>query len=134
MPIFLIWGWQTKTAQLGFVGPYSCPNCSWMGSFWLQVWERRFRLYFIPVTGWRAAQYGCVCRNCGATRYLRASEGAALLASAQPLGSSDPLGPSPTPASRGRPADLSPTISDPTTEDEGKDAAWQAFAERPRRG
>jgi zinc ribbon protein len=90
---FLVFGWQRRGTRLGFVGPFTCPTCSWMGTFWLDASQHRFRLYFIPVMPWRTQRYACVCRNCGNSTYVAAKDGADLVASVSPLTAPDPLGP-----------------------------------------
>lgn len=120
MFFLLIWGRQTRSRRLGFVGPYTCPTCGWMGTFWLQAWDRRMRLYFVPVSKWRTRQYGCVCRHCGTTRYLTPEEGQRLEADMRPLSAPDPFGPAPP----GTAAAVAATTDPP----EAAADAWAAFA------
>ena len=90
---FIIFGWQSRSSRVGFVGPYTCGVCGWMGTFWLDRRERRFRLYFIPVIPWRAEKYFCTCRNCGGATVVDRGEGAELASNAAPLTAPDPFGP-----------------------------------------
>ena len=95
MFFFIIWGWQQRVVRLGFVGPYTCPTCSWAGTFWLARVERRLRIYFVPVMRWRVNRYLCTCRNCGSSAQLGRERGDALLDDVRPLDAADPFGPAP---------------------------------------
>ena len=120
----LIWGWQTRYVQLGVLGPFACPHCSWLGTFWFRRHERRFRLYFIPITRWWTAQFACICRNCGSATYLRRREGEQYLGQLQPIGAPDPFGPAPAPVA---PAAVGPAAGGPDLP-EAEQAEWDTFA------
>ena len=126
---FVIWGWQQRGSNLGVVGPYTCPTCSWVGTFWLTTFERRFRIYFIPVGRWNV-QYRCVCRNCSYTTYVSPEEATRLRAEAKPIGAPDRFGPAP--AARTKPLAPPNNIPEEPWKDAG-DEAWGAFANQRKR-
>ena len=123
MLFFIIWGWQHRAERLGFAGPYTCPTCSWAGSFWLDRLERRLRIYFIPVTRWRVTRYLCVCRHCGSAIPLSPEKGEELISDIRPLNAPDPFGPAP--ASQA-PATTPVGARDPSVEVDD-DSRWQQF-------
>lgn len=94
---FIVWGWARRVTNLGFVGPYTCTRCGWVGTFWLVLRERRLKVYWIAVGRWKPTEYMTVCRNCQATSAMSVEQGAALAASVTPLDQPDPFGPAQAP-------------------------------------
>ncbi|MCU1462830.1 MAG: hypothetical protein JWO37_2905 [Acidimicrobiales bacterium] len=92
---FIVWGWAKRVQTVGFVGPYTCARCGWAGTFWLRKVERRFKLYWIQLGRWKVLGHATVCRNCGVGSDVPREHVDELVASAQPLGTPDPMGPAP---------------------------------------
>jgi hypothetical protein len=101
---FVVWGWSRRAAQRGVVGPFSCARCHWSGTFWLVTVAQRFRLYWIPLGGWRVRSHHVVCRNCGEAADVPAGAASELLVTARPVLVADPLGPESSSGSAPAPA------------------------------
>lgn len=78
-------------------GRVEAPANTWAGDD-LRVVERRFKLYGIKIGKWKPRQHATVCRNCGFAAAPPPEQVAELVASAQPLGAPDPMGPAGTAA------------------------------------
>lgn len=92
----IIWGFRRRIRNLGVVGPFTCPTCSWIGTFWLRQVQRQLRIYYIPVMPWTKGRHFTVCRNCGTATEISRETVESLVASAQPIGAPDPFGPQPS--------------------------------------
>ncbi len=90
---FIVWGWRRRITQLGVAGPYTCPTCGWVGTFFARQVQRQLRIYWIPVMKWSNGPIVLSCRNCNATIQVPKEQRDQTLASVQPIGAPDPFGP-----------------------------------------
>lgn len=92
---FIIWGWRRRVLTLGTAGPYTCPTCHWVGTFWVRQSQRQLRIYWLPVMNWSRGQFFTVCRNCGTAVPINPEVVEKVVSTVQPIGAPDPWGPVP---------------------------------------
>lgn len=103
---FIIWGWRRRVLTLGTAGPYTCPTCHWVGTFWVRQAQRQLRLYFVPVMKWSRGRFFTMCRNCGTAVPIDREAVERVVSTVQPIGVPDPFGPAPAlPADQAMPPD-----------------------------